>query len=266
MKRLKNSHNQIMSDKYISFFIFLGKIAMANTKIVNVNAPTGIAFNKNGDMFVTEWSGRNIWQIDAKGNKKSIANISSPAGIAIDDKDNIYISSYSDDYIMRVDNKGKQEIISRDYHTPTGIFLTKNNTLIITNRATGELVELDLRNNQKKVIADQFKTPVGVVQLNNGDFVVSQYGGYITLLSKDGKRKELGGEFERPGVGIIVDSDSEVVVVDNGKGELKRVNIQSGQTTLVAKGLLGIVALAKHNNRYFVGLWDDNAVKQINAR
>lgn len=225
------------------------------------NSPTGIAFDSAGAMYVTNWSGNSIIKIKTNGERETFySDISSPAGIVIDEKDNIYVSSYSDDYILKITSSGKAQKISDDYHTPTGITFSNSGKLLITNRSTGEIVSLDLNNFKKETIVRGLSTPVGVTQLPDNSLVVSQYSGRLTLIEPNGNKTELGRDFNRPGVGIVTIAPNQVAVIDNGANMVRKIDVKTKETSTLASSLLGAVALAFHDNHYYIGTWDDGTV------
>lgn len=115
-------------------------------------------------------------------------------------------------------------------------------------------------------MAKQLTTPVSVTELPNGDLVVSQYSGRLTLIKTNGLQTELGADFIRPGVGIITVSNDTVVVIDNGAGAVRSVNVQIGKSELLAADLPGAVALAFYKNNYYVGTWDDGSIHILNKK
>ena len=254
----------------ISIFIFCcfyGAFCMADlTKISSsFSAPTGIAFDSKGVMYVTNWSGNSITKVKPNGDKETFyLGISSPAGIVIDAEDNVYVSSYGDDYILKINSNGQSEKISDGYHTPTGIAFSNQGQLLITNRSTGEIVSLDLKTKQKSIIARGLTTPVGVTQLADNSVVVSQYSGRLTMVSPNGDKTELGAEFTRPGVGIALVAPDVVAVIDNGAGMVRSVDVKTKKVTNLVNNLSGAVALSYHNNHYYIGTWGDGSVYEFN--
>lgn len=249
------------------FFALYGRISMADIKPIasSFSAPTGIAFDSTGSMYVTNWSGNSIVKIKANNEREIVySDISSPAGIVIDAEDNIYVSSYSGDYILKITPDGKAQKISEGYHTPTGIAFSNSGELLITNRSTGEIVSLDLKDGKKKIIANGLTTPVGVTQLPDNSLVVSQYSGRLTLINSNGAQTELGKSFDRPGVGIVTISPQVIAVIDNGADMVRKVNLKTGEVNTIASSLSGAVALAFHNNRYYIGTWGDGSVYMLN--
>lgn len=122
----------------------------------------------------------------------------------------------------------------------------------MTNCASGEIIAVNIESGTKKVIATKLNLPVGVTQLPNGDLIVSQYSGKLTHINTTGIHKQLGAGFNRPCVGTITVSDGIVVVIDNGVGAVRLVNINTG--------LDGAVVLGYYNHHYYVGTWNDGKI------
>lgn len=159
-------------------------------------APTGIAFDSTGTMYINNLSGNPITMIKANGDREAVySGISSPVEIMIAGEDNIYVSSYSDNYILKIVANGKSQKISDGYRTPTGITFSNLRQLLITNRSTGEIVSLDLKNDKKTVIERGLSTPVGISQLPDNSLIVSQYSGRLTLIQPNGDKIELDERF-----------------------------------------------------------------------
>lgn len=248
---------------FLLVFITYGVSGMAQTKVVaeSLHAPTGIAFNKKGEMLITNWSGNSIVKMTSEGKQEVVySRINSPAGIVVDEQDNIYVSSYQDDYVLKIDTKGNTSKVATGFHTPTGIAWSNRGDLLVTNRSTGEIVAVNIVSGSKQVVASRLDLPVGVTQLPDGSLVVSQYSGNLTRIDTSGRHVELGAGFNRPGVGIVTVSKNMVAVIDNGAGAVRSVDIDSGKTELLAKNLSGAVALALFNHQYYVGTWGDGKV------
>ncbi|MGP2468759.1 Vgb family protein [Yersinia sp. 2540 StPb PI] len=258
--------------KKLSVFLFLlsavffNEGLMADSSIIytGFNAPTGIAVNQQGVVYVTNWSAGSITKINTNGKKEVFAdNISSPAGITINQNGDVYVSSYSDNYILKISPEGVQQKISTGYRTPTGIAFSKSGNLLITNRSSGDISSLNLDTGSVITLVTGLNLPVGVVELNDGSLVVTQYSGRLTHINKAGDKRELGHDFIRPGVGIVAESDDVIVAIDNGADAVKRVNVISGKTELLDDNFSGAVALAKHGNSYLVGTWNDGNIHLV---
>ncbi len=244
-----------------------GTFCMASiTEISNAfNAPTGIAFDSQGSMYVTNWSNNSITKVTNNNHITLFyTGIASPAGIVVDAQDNIYVASYSDDYILRITPKGISEKISDGYQTPTGIAWSHTGELLITNRANGEIIALNVDSGKKHVVAKGFNLPVGVTELADHSLVISQYSGRLTHITADGHKTELGTLFDRPGVGITTIEEHQIAVIDNGAGAVREVNVKTGESKVLAENLPGAVALTLYKAAYYIGTWNNGSVYKLN--
>ena len=127
------------------------------------SAPTALAFDQAGNMYVANWSGGTISKIDAAGNITTFANISgSPAGLAFDKHGVLYVSDYRSS-IYRITADGKTSVFATGLHTPTGINFNKKGELLVTNRSSNEVVKIS-QVGEVSAFAKGFHTPVGVVE------------------------------------------------------------------------------------------------------
>ena len=104
--------------------------------VTGVHGPSGIAFNKCGEMIVSEWWGHRVSIFDIRGQKirtfgsrgDSPDQMVYPKGIAIDNTDNIYVSSEhklqkltsSGELIKCVGQRGRKE---GEFDDPRGVTL-----------------------------------------------------------------------------------------------------------------------------------------------
>lgn len=229
------------------------------------NAPTGIVFDKNGQVFVSEWGAGRVTTI--KDGQKSIIldGISSPAGLAFDNDGNLYIAGYGDGNIYAWNGKGKPRILASGFSSPTGLIWTKENSLLVANRNAGEIVKIN-PNGNKEVISRGHKTPVGLAQTDNGNLFISCYGGSVDVISPDGKVSSISNGLSTPGVGIVPASPESVYVVDYAAGNISHVN-SNGVKGNIAEGLSSPVGLAiMPNGNIMTGTWGDNSLHIINPQ
>ena len=127
--------------------------------VTDLNGPYGIAFNKCGEMIVSEYWGHRVSIFDIRGQKirtfgshdgYSPDQMKFPAGIAIDDTDNIYVSSYhklqkftsSGELIKCVGQGGRKE---GEFDEPRGVTLYDNQIYVCDrNNHRIQVFDLDL--------------------------------------------------------------------------------------------------------------------------
>jgi sugar lactone lactonase YvrE len=222
------------------------------------NAPTGIAVDRDGNLYVSNWSGSTVTKVDSQGNQTIFADgMGSPAGLAFDDDDNLFVSDYAKDVIYKVTPDGIKTIFAQGFHTPTGISFNNAGELLVANRGSNEIVKVDASGNVE-LVADGMRTPVGVVEDLNGDLYVTNYGGGIIKITVDGIVSTFSDDFGRPGVGI--DRMQNIIfAADNGDGCVRMI-ASDGSTEIVVDNIGGSVALLVHENILYVGSWNNGAV------
>ncbi|GMO20707.1 MAG: hypothetical protein Ta2A_27300 [Treponemataceae bacterium] len=238
------------------------------------HSPTGIAVDREGNLYVSNWSAGNVTKVDANGNHTIFArNMGSPAGLAFDNDDNLYVADYSQNVIYRIAKnksrddllKNKTEIIfARGLHTPTGISFNKNGELLVANRSSNEIVKVNA-SGKVSLVAKGMRTPVGVTQDSGGNLYVTNYGGGIIKVFVDGTVRDFSNDFGRPGVGIDIGPQNEIFAADNGDGCV-RLLLPNGRTRIVAAGISGCVALLIHGNTLYVGSWGTGSVYEYRIK
>lgn len=228
-------------------------------------APTGIAVDAGGALYVADWSRGTVEKIAPDGGRSVLAaGLPAPAGLAVAGDGAVYVATYSGHYLARIDRDGTVTRVASDLSTPTGLFLLPDGQLLVANQGSGEIVRVDPATGGKTTLASGLSLPVGVVAMPDGSLVASQYGGRVTRILPDGSFQELGEAFVRPGVGIVADGDAAVLVVDNGAGMVRRVDF-SGRAGIVADGFSGsLVALARGGRgELLIGAWGSGHVYSI---
>ena len=126
--------------------------------VTDMMYPYGIAFNKCGEMIVSERYGHRVSIFDIKGQKirtfgshgDSPDQMERPAGIAMDDMDGIYVSSYhklqkftsSGELIKYVGRVGRKE---GEFDDPRGVTLYDNQVYVSdSNNHRIQVFDLDL--------------------------------------------------------------------------------------------------------------------------
>ena len=107
---------------------------------------------------------------------------------------------------------------------------------------------------------------MGAVELANGDLLVSNIAGGISLVVSGQKARTINTELGSPGPGIVTAGADAVYVVDYGGTTVSRVDRQ-GVRTVIADGLSSPVGLAvAPNGSLMVATWGANAAFQIHRR
>lgn len=237
-----------------------GGITLAlKAKYEGFQSPTGIAVDKNGNLYVSNWSGGTVTKVDTDGKHSVFAGgMGAPAGLAFDNHGMLYISDYSKNVIYKVTPDGKKSTFAQGFRTPTGIAFDKAGGLLVTNRASGEIVKVDA-SGRAELVTGGLGTPVGVVEDLTGNLYATNYGGGIIKIAADGEIRTVSNEFGRPGVGIAISRQNIIFAADNGDGCVRAI-APDGATEIVASNIGGCVAITVHADTLYVGSWEDGAV------
>ena len=223
------------------------------------SSPTGIAADRHGNLYVSNWGIGTVTKIDFNGKSSTfIEDLGSPAGLAFDATGNLYVADYTKDVIYKVKPTGEKTVFAKGLHTPTGISFNKAGVLLVSNRGSNEIVKID-SSGKIRLVAKGLKTPVGVVEDSAGNIYVTNYGGDISLVTPSGIVKTFSNDFGRPGVGIDINSKNQIFAADNGDGCVRLI-LADGSTKIVVDDIGGCVALLVHNNTLYVGSWSTGAV------
>jgi len=222
-------------------------------------APTGIAVDGDGNLYVSNWSGGSVTKVDTEGKRSVFADgMGSPAGLAFDGECNLYIADYSKDVVYKVAQNGEKSMFAQGLHTPTGIAFNRVGELLVANRASDEIVKVSALGKIERVVGGM-RTPVGVIEHSDGRLYVTNYGGGIIKVTPDGKSSTFSEDFGRPGVGISGSGHGMIFAADNGDGCVRTL-APDGMTKIVIDGIGGCVAVLIHGDTLYVSSWNDGAV------
>ena len=161
--------------------------------VTDLNGPYAIAFNKCGEMIVSEYCGHRVSIFDIRGQKirtfgsrgDSPDQMLYPAGIAIDDTDNIYVSSLhklqkftsSGELIKCVGQRGRKE---GEFDDPLGVTL-HDNKVYVCDGGNHRIQVFDLDLNFVRSISScgngrgEFNAPRDVKFDTAGNMYVAEY-------------------------------------------------------------------------------------------
>ena len=110
-------------------------------------APSGIALDNRGNIYVASFLDNTIHKISIYGQKTIFSNSSlvrGPIGLAIDKNDNVYVANYSANTIVKITPEGNASVFSKVQKPYCLIYDDKNNKLFVTEQETNKLIKFDL--------------------------------------------------------------------------------------------------------------------------
>lgn len=225
-------------------------------------SPVGIAYDDEGNLYVANWGGNNVIKIDTNGHRSTFVDgIGSPAGLDFDNSGNLYIADYSEDVLYKVSPDKEKTVFAEGLHTPTGISFDDKGNLLVANRSSDEIVSIS-SDGEITQLAYGLQTPVGVAQDSNGNIYVSNYSGGISRITPQGKVEIVTTDFSTPGVGITINKEDTVFVVDYGDGSVKQID-KSGKVVQIARNLNNPVGLLFSNGKLLVSTWGDGSIYEL---
>lgn len=114
----------------------------------DISSPTGVATDKNGNLYVAGFSDNTIYKI-GPDNKKIVyiksEKIDGPIGLTIDDVGNIYIANYNKNNVLKVDKNGAITELISNIQKPYCMSIT-GNLLFVSSQGSNSVVRYKLTN------------------------------------------------------------------------------------------------------------------------
>ncbi len=219
------------------------------TVATGLSSPVGMALDPEGRLLVANWSAGSVIRVARDGQLTTIASgLSGPSGLALAANGDIFVASYSADLVWRIVGAGRPEVFVRGLATPAGLSFDSQGRLLIANRRTNQILAADPEGKLAVAVEGDLQTPVGVVQMPDGGYFVSNISGGVSYATSDGRARTVSREFSSPGPGIAIADSESVYVVDYGGTEVKQV-YKNGRTRVVADGFRSPVGLAVSADR-----------------
>ncbi len=116
-------------------------------ELAEFEAPSGIALDNRGNIYIASFLDNTIHKISVYGQKTVFSNsvlIRGPIGIAIDKNNNIYVANYSANTIVKITPEGNASLFSKVQKPYCLIYDNQNNKLYVTEQETNKLIKFDL--------------------------------------------------------------------------------------------------------------------------
>lgn len=112
-----------------------------------IQAPSGVAVDKNGNVYVASFSQNIVYKITPENTKTTFVgpnNLNGPVGLAVDSNNNIYIANYNKGNIVKAEPDGKTTVlllVKKPYCLNVD---DENKKLIITEQEKNTIIKFDL--------------------------------------------------------------------------------------------------------------------------
>ncbi len=113
------------------------------TGITNdLHLPTGLAFDRNGNLFVALYEGT-IVKFDPNGHPSVFASsLSNPYGLAFDEPGNLYVANQGNNTIAKFTPNGQMSLFATNLSAPDGIAFDTSGNLYVVNYLNSTIVKL----------------------------------------------------------------------------------------------------------------------------
>ncbi len=111
------------------------------------NAPAGLAFDRNGNLYVANFLTNTIDRINSDGTRSRFsggANLKGPIGLVVDDSGNVYVANYNGGNVARISPAGIAQIIATGFKKPYYLTLDQDGNLYVSQQEDNSIVRITL--------------------------------------------------------------------------------------------------------------------------
>jgi len=124
-------------------------LANATVRVIatGFNAPSGLTFDKFGNLYVANFAANNIDKIGRDGTRSTFSTggyLKGPIGLAADDSGNIYVANYKGGTIVRITPAGIASVIATGFRSPYYLTLDKSGNLFVSQQEDNSIIRVSL--------------------------------------------------------------------------------------------------------------------------
>ncbi|MCC7527057.1 MAG: hypothetical protein IT342_00970, partial [Candidatus Melainabacteria bacterium] len=124
-------------------------LANSSVRVIatNFNAPSGLAFDRTGHLYIANFATNSIDRISPDGSRSvfsSGANFKGPIGVTVDDQNNVYVANYTSGTIARVNPAGISTIIGTGFKSPYYLTMDRDGNLYVSQQDDNSVVRMSL--------------------------------------------------------------------------------------------------------------------------
>ncbi len=124
-------------------------IANATLRVIatGFSAPSGLAFDRNGNLYVANYMTNSIDRIGPDGSRNTFCtgvNLRGPIGLVVDESNNLYVANYNSGTVVRVSPAGISSVIASGFKKPYYLTLDKEGNLYVSQQEDNSIVRIVL--------------------------------------------------------------------------------------------------------------------------
>jgi hypothetical protein len=111
------------------------------------NAPSGLAFDRLGNLYVANYISDTIDRIGADGTRSQFAvgaNLKGPIGLVADEAGNLYVANYNGGTVARISPAGISTVIATGFRKPYYLTLDVDGNLYVSQQEDNTVVRITL--------------------------------------------------------------------------------------------------------------------------
>jgi sugar lactone lactonase YvrE len=228
----------------------------------------GIAFNGEGDLFVT--ANHALWHLSVQGEAKKIVDLDSNLGLAPIGERDVLVADFgptnafdhgknSDGVVWRVTPEGHKTAVAKGIGDPNFILVLADGSFLVSDDATNEIFKVE-RDHTVSLFTTAVNHPNGMVLSPTEDrLYVAQIFGSIhpitidnrvwALPLEDGRPKGEPKVVARTGTrgandGLAMDALGRIYIAANGEGKIWRYDPSNAELIVIAENMPGVASMA----------------------
>lgn len=124
-------------------------LANATVRVVatGFSAPSGLAFDKVGNLYVANFITNSIDRIASDGTKTpfvSGVNLKGPIGLVVDEAGNLYVANYFGGTVIRINPAGISTVIASGFKKPYYLTIDRDGNLFVSQQEDNSVVRITL--------------------------------------------------------------------------------------------------------------------------
>jgi streptogramin lyase len=244
------------------------------------NAPTGVAVDGSGNVFVADYDNDAVKELLAAGGYVTVNTLgggfSGPSGVAVDSHGNVFVADWGHNAVKEILAAGGYVTVNTlgsGFSNPSGVAVDSYGNVFVADYGNNAVKEIVAAGGYVSVntLGSGFDGPSGVALDADGNvFVADFYHGAVKEILADSGYvavNALGGGFIRP-TDVATDGNGNVFVVDPHANAVEEILASDGYITVkpLANGFFnGPNGVAVAGGNVFVADTGNNAVKEILA-
>ncbi len=120
------------------------------------SAPSGLTFDRNGNLYVANFVTSTIDRLSPDGKKSQFStgiNVKGPIGLLCDEENNIYVANYVAGTVTRINPAGIAQVIVSGLKKPYYLAMDKSGSLFVSQQEDNTIVRINLARNSTDAVS-----------------------------------------------------------------------------------------------------------------